>query len=373
MGAVLHNSGPNPSLETGFLLLGKIKVPDRPPDRPSARTPAPPCDYATDVVIVGAGPVGLFAVFECGMLGMGCHVIDSLADIGGQCRALYPEKPIYDIPGYPRIDAGELVDRLAQQAAPFAPVYHLNQQVVGYDRAGDWHVVTTSAGTRIAARAVIIAAGAGAFGPNRPPLAGIDSYERSGAVGYLVKKRGDYAGKDIVIAGGGDSAVDWALSLSDVARKIYFVHRRDALRASPDNVARLRADTKIELVIPYQLHALIGDGETLAAVDVADLTGATRRLDAQHLLAFFGMVPQLGPLKDWALGITLHHIPVAPSTCATQLDGVFAIGDVADYPGKLKLILTGFAEAASAAHAIHPLVFAGEALHFEYSTSKGLP
>lgn len=343
---------------------------------PSA-IPAPACDHVTDVVIVGAGPVGLFAVFECGMLKMRCHVIDSLEDVGGQCRALYPEKPIYDIPGYPRIDAGELVDRLREQADPFAPTYHLKQQVVGYERAGDWHVVTTSQGTRIAARAVIIAAGAGAFGPNRPPLTGLESYEASGAVSYLVKKRSDYAGKDIVIAGGGDSAFDWAISLADIARKIYFVHRRDSFRAAPESVARLRelaaAGNVVDMVIPYQLSALIGDGAALSAVEVADLDGTTRALPAQHLLAFFGMVPQLGPLKAWDLGITLHHIPVDPSTCATQLDGVFAIGDVADYPRKLKLILTGFAEAASAAHAIHPLVFGGEALHFEYSTSKGIP
>ena len=340
-------------------------------------TDAPACDHATDVVIIGAGPVGLFGVFECGMLGMRCHVIDSLEDIGGQCRALYPEKPIFDIPGYPRIDAGELIDRLHEQAAPFAPVYHLSQQVTGYERSGNWHVVTTSTGTRIAARAVIIAAGAGAIGPNRPPLDGLESYEASGAVNYLVKKRADYAGKDIVIAGGGDSAIDWALSLSSVARKIYVVHRRDSFRASPDSVARLRALAStgdvVEMVIPYQLHALNGNGTTLESVSVADLDGATRVLPAQHLLAFFGMVPQLGALKEWDLGIALHHIPVDPATCATRLDGVFAIGDVAEYPRKLKLILTGFAEAAAAAHAIHPLVFDGAALHFEYSTSKGLP
>lgn len=343
----------------------------------ASHSPAPACDHVTDVVIVGAGPVGLFAIFECGMLKMRCHVIDSLEDVGGQCRALYPEKPIYDIPGYPRIDAGELVDRLREQADPFAPTYHLNQQVVGYARDGNWHVVTTSNGTRIAARAVIIAAGAGAFGPNRPPLTELESYEASGAVSYLVKKRNDYAGKDIVIAGGGDSAFDWAISLSDIARKIYFVHRRDSFRAAPESVARLREIASksdvVEMVIPYQLGTLVGDGTALRAIEVADLDGKTRELPAQHLLAFFGMVPQLGPLKDWNLCITLHHIPVDPATCATQLDGVFAIGDVADYPKKLKLILTGFAEAAAAAHAIHPLVFEGAALHFEYSTSKGIP
>lgn len=340
------------------------------------QTQPPEGTTATDVVIVGAGPVGLFAVFQCGMLKMRCHVIDSLEQTGGQCRALYPEKPIYDIPGYPRIDAGDLITQLEAQAAPFAPVYHLNRQVTGYHRDGDWHIVTTSQGDNIACRAVIVAAGAGAFGPNRPPLDGIEHYEGRG-VSYLVRARSDFSDKTIVIAGGGDSAVDWTLSLADVSRKIYFVHRRDSFRAAPESVARLRAlaaeTDKIELVIPYQLHALEGDGQKLHAVVVADLDGGTRRLDANALLPFFGLTPQLGPLESWGLGITLHHIPVDAATCATALPGVFAIGDVATYPHKLKLILTGFAEAAAAAHAIHPLVFPDTALHFEYSTSKGIP
>lgn len=339
---------------------------------------APPAGdhVVTDVAVIGAGPVGLFAVFECGMLKMRCHVIDSLEQIGGQCRALYPEKPIFDIPGHPRIDGGALIDQLEAQAAPFAPVYHLNQQVIEYRQEGGWHILTTSKGASIAARAVIIAAGAGAFGPNRPPLADIERYEGAG-VAYLVKSRHDYAGKTVVIAGGGDSAVDWALSLSEVAAKIYVVHRRDSFRAAPESVDRLRMlaaqGDRVEMVIPYQLHALQGDGHKLQAVTVADLDGGTRDLPCDALLPFFGLVPALGPLKDWDLGISLHHIPVDPATCETRLPGVFAVGDVAEYPRKLKLILTGFAEAAQAAHAIHPLVFPGEALHFVYSTSKGLP
>lgn len=339
--------------------------------------PAPAgCHIASDVVIVGAGPVGLFAIFQCGMLNMRCHVIDSLEQPGGQCRALYPEKPIYDIPAYPRIDGGDLITQLEEQAAPFSPTYHLNQQVTAYSRDGDWHLVTSSRGTTIAARAIIIAAGAGAFGPNRPPLTGIEDYEGR-SVFYLVKSRQDFAGKRLVIAGGGDSAFDWALSLADIAAKIYFVHRRDSFRAAPESVTRLKAlaaqSDKIEMVIPYQLHGLRGEDGQLTGVEVADLDGKTRLLEADVLLPFFGLVPQLGPLKEWDLGITLHHIPVQQATCETRLPGVFAVGDVAEYPGKLKLILTGFAEAAAAAHAIHPLVFPGQALHFEYSTSKGIP
>lgn len=331
--------------------------------------------HVTDVVIIGAGPCGLFAAFECGMLKMSCHVVDSLEQIGGQCSALYPEKPIYDIPAWPRISGGDLIARLEEQAAPFAPVYHLNQQVTGLARTQGGFDLTTSAGTSISCRAVIIAAGAGAFGPNKPPLAGIEAYEGRG-VAYMVRRRDDYAGRRVVIAGGGDSAVDWSLSLAEVAQKIYFVHRRDKLRAAPDSVEKLQqlaAAGKVEMVIPYQLHALHGDGTALQGVEVADLDGKTRLLEADALLPFFGLTPQLGPIADWGLNVALHHIPVDPATCETALPGVFAIGDIATYPRKLKLILTGFAEAAQAAHAIHPLVFEGQALHFVYSTTKGLP
>jgi len=329
----------------------------------------------TDVAIVGAGPVGLFAVFECGMLQMRCHVIDALAVAGGQCAALYPEKPIYDIPGYPRIDAAELIDKLAEQAAPFAPVYHLGHSVTGLEATEDGFVLQTGIGLRLSARAVIIAAGAGAFGPNRPPLADIEAYEDK-SVFYYVRRREEFRGRRVVIAGGGDSAVDWALALADIAERVMVVHRRAKFRAAPDSATRLQqlADTgQIDLVIPYQLHALDGDGGELQAVIVADLDGNTRRLEADRLLPFFGLATDLGPLAEWGLDLSHHHIAVDPASCATSRPGIFAIGDIATYPGKLKLILSGFAEAALAAHAIYPLVHPGEALHFEYSTTKGVP
>src|SRR5947207_1951770 len=215
-----------------------------------------------DVAIIGAGPVGLFAVFECGMLQMRCHVVDALSVPGGQCAALYPEKPIYDIPGYPRIDAAELVDRLVEQAAPFAPVYRLGHPVTGLKAADAGFLLETGSGIRIEARAVIVAAGAGAFGPNRPPLAGIEAFEDQ-SVFYFVRRREDFRGRRVVIAGGGDSAVDWALSLADVAERVMVVHRRPKFRAAPESAARLQqlADAgRIELVIPYQLHAHEGDG-----------------------------------------------------------------------------------------------------------------
>ena len=329
----------------------------------------------TDVAIIGAGPVGLFAVFECGMLDMKCHVFDALDVAGGQCAALYPEKPIYDIPGYPRIDAALLVDKLAEQAAPFAPSYHLGHGVTALEETTDGFVVGSAGGVRVAARAVIIAAGGGAFGPNRPPLAGIEAYEGK-SVFYLVQRREDFRGKRIVIAGGGDSAVDWALSLAELAASVMVVHRRPKFRAAPQSQARLEQlakDGKVELVIPYQLSGLQGADGKLDAVVVADLKGNERRLEADYLLPFFGLATELGPLAQWNLAFDDNRIAVDPASCAASRAGIFAIGDIATYPGKLKLILTGFAEAAAAAHAIHPLVHRGEALHFEYSTTRGVP
>jgi thioredoxin reductase (NADPH) len=331
--------------------------------------------YSTDVVIIGAGPAGLFAAFECGMLKMKCHVIDSLEHIGGQCIALYPEKPIYDIPAYPFILAGELIQQLEEQAKPFNPAYHLKQQVTGLKKNGNRFDITTSAGITINCAAVLIAGGAGAFGPNRPPLDNLAEYEGK-SVFYMVKRRDDFRHKTLVIAGGGDSAVDWAISLADIAKKIYFVHRRDKFRAAPESVDRLNAIAKtgkVEMVIPYQLSALRGENGMLEAVELADLDGKKKTVGADAVLAFFGIVPNLGALTTFGVAIENHHIPVDPSTQQTGMEGIFAIGDIATYPRKLKLILNGFAEAAMAAHAIHPLVFPGQELHFVYSTTQGVP
>ncbi len=335
-------------------------------------------ELQTDVAIVGAGPVGLFAVFELGMLKMRSVVIDTLDALGGQCAALYPEKPIYDIPGYPKVMAYDLVEKLAEQAAPFEPAYLLGQRVEALDRAGDGYLLSTSAGRRVRARAVAIAAGVGAFGPNRPPLAGLEGYEASGAVQYMVPKPEAFRDKRVVIAGGGDSALDWALNLAPLAASVAVVHRRAKFRAAPDSVAKLQSlagdpASNVELVVPYQLHGLEGDGTHLSAVVVEDLDGDARHLPADVLLPFFGLSMNLGPIADWGLGLDKHHIVVDPQTCQTSTPGIFAIGDIATYPGKLKLILCGFSEAAMAAHAIYPLVHPGEALHWEYSTTKGVP
>jgi thioredoxin reductase (NADPH) len=330
----------------------------------------------TDVAIVGAGPVGLFAVFECGMLKMKCHVVDALEQVGGQCVALYPEKPIYDIPAWPSIDALGLIEKLEEQIRPFHPVFHLGQRVEKLTQQGDRWLLETSAGTRIDARAVIIAAGVGAFGPNRPPLDHLERYEGK-SVFYLVKRREDFRNKRVVIAGGGDSAVDWALSLPEVCSKVYVIHRRPKFRAAPESVSRLDQlvqEGRVELVVPYQLARLEGtEGGALTGVVVATLDGEERVLEADVLLPFFGLAMNIGPIAEWGLDIDAKHVTIDQATCATNLPGIYAIGDIAHYPHKLKLILCGFSEAAMAAHAIRPLVHPGEAYHFEYSTTSGVP
>jgi thioredoxin reductase (NADPH) len=330
----------------------------------------------TDVAIIGAGPVGLFAAFECGMLKLSSLLIDALDAVGGQCTALYPEKPIYDIPAHPAIEAGNLIGNLERQIAPFDVPRLLGRRVESVTGQAGAFVLGTDQGEAIHAKAVLIAAGAGAFGPNRPPLEGLGIYEATGCVQYYVRRKEDFRGKRVVIAGGGDSAVDWALALKDIAASVQVIHRRPKFRAAPETAAQLDAAARageVELVIPYQLHALHGEGGTLTHVEVADLDGATKRLAADVLLPFFGLSMDLGPIAGWGLDLARNHVAVTAATCETSVAGIFAIGDVASYAGKLKLILQGFSEAAMAAHAIHPIVNPDVALHFEYSTSKGVP
>jgi len=334
----------------------------------------------TDVAVIGAGPVGLFAIFQCGMLKMSCHVIDALDEVGGQLSALYPEKPIYDIPGHPEVLAGDLISMLEAQAAPFSPTYHLGQQVTGVEPGpgGRW-TLTTTRGTVVDAGAVIIAAGVGAFGPNRPPLDDIQAYEGLGAglgVNYLVKRREDYRDKKVIIAGGGDSAVDWAISLAEVAASVQVVHRRSKFRAAPDSVGRMQALVdagRVDLVVPYQLAGLDGSENKLEAVRVRDMDGHTRSLDADVLLPFFGLSQNIGPIADWGLSLEHNLITVDRDTMNAGQPGIFGAGDIVTYPGKLKLILMGFSEVSQAVHGARDHVHPNEAYHFEHSTSAGTP
>ena len=331
-------------------------------------------EIITDVAIIGAGPVGLFTVFECGMVGLSCHVIDALDEVGGQCTALYPETPIYDIPGHPVLQASDLILKLEEQAASFGPVYHLGQTVVSLSDNDSFKELRTSKGTIIKARAVVIAGGSGAFGPNKPPLEHIEEYEGR-SIFYTVRKKNDFISKDIVIAGGGDSAVDWAIALAAVAKSVCLIHRRDKFRAAPasvKNLEQLVSKGLVELLTPYQLHGLNGRDGYLEAVELKSKQGEIRTIKADVLLPFYGLSMDLGPINDWGLGIKHNHIAIEPTTARTNITGIYAVGDIAAYNNKKKLILTGFSEAAFAAYDIYELLYPNEPLHFEYSTTKGL-
>lgn len=326
-----------------------------------------------DVLIVGAGPVGLFAGFQAGMLGMKTVIVDNLDMKGGQCSALYPEKPIYDIPGYPEIAAQDLVDNLAKQANIFNPDYLLSTQIEKIEKKEDDFLVSTNKGEKITVKVIIIAAGCGAFVANKPPLKDIESYEDK-SVFYDVRNRNLFTDKTVAIAGGGDSAIDWALNLSDIASKIYLIHRRDKFRATPAMVEKVKNNNKIEILTPYQLSSIEGNDGQIDHINLESIQDQSIcKVKADILLPFFGLKMSLGPILNWGLNIHRNHIEVKNTYYQTNIDGIYAIGDIASYEGKLKLILTGFAEASSALHHAYPKVFAGKKLHFEYSTSKGLP
>ena len=325
----------------------------------------------TDVVLIGAGPVGLFAVFELGLLNMRAQVIDILPRAGGQCSELYPEKPIYDIPALPVVSGQELTDRLMQQIAPFKPGLHFNQMVTELQQLDDkrWRV-RTDAEQEFVAPVVVIAAGGGSFQPKKPPIPGIERFEGKG-VAYAVRRVEALRDREIVISGGGDSALDWVLALAPLAKRLTLVHRRDAFRAAPDSVTKMRAlleQGKIDFHLG-QITELQGK-ETLEAVQVKTPDGDTRRIACTDFLPFFGLTMKLGPLADW--GIQLHEnlIPVNTEDFATDRPGLYAIGDINTYPGKLKLILCGFHESALMAQSAFRLVFPGEKLLFQYTTSS---
>lgn len=328
-----------------------------------------------DVAVIGAGPVGLFAVFALGQVGLSAVVVDALHETGGQCAALYPEKPIYDIPSRPTVSGAALIDDLLKQAEPYAPQYLLGRRVETLADRGGRFELALSDGSRLCVGSVIIAAGAGAFGPNRPPIDGIETYEGS-SVFYSVRTPERFRGCDVVIAGGGDSAADWAVFLADVAASVTIVHRRPVFRAAPATVAameRLAAAKRINIATPRSLSSIDGEGGRLSTVSVTDGEGQVDVLRADALLCFFGLAKDLSAVSAWGLDADRRGIPVDPATMATQRPGIFAVGDIVHYPGKLKLILSGFAEAAAAAHAARCYLRPDQTFHFEYSTSRGQP
>ncbi len=327
--------------------------------------------YKTDILIIGAGPAGIYTAFQAGILGMRSCVIDTLDRPGGQCTFLYPDKPIYDIPAYPEIKAQLLIDKLLQQASRFAPKYLLNQTAIRLKRDKDQFEVITSKGIKIYSKVIIIAAGAGSFTYNKPPIKELEQFEGS-SVFYYVVNRNNFYGKKIVIAGGGDTAIDWAINLSSVA-KVYLVHRRDKFRASPSSVEKMRKMAKeglIELIVNYQLTALRGKDQQLEEVIISNYNGEIKTIKANILLSCFGLIQKLGSILEFGLNIKNHHIEVSYPYCETNIAGIYAVGDIAYYKGKLKLILTSFAESAFALHHAYNRVFEGKALHFEYSTTK---
>jgi len=327
----------------------------------------------TDVVIIGAGPIGLFAVFELGLLDMKCHLVDILDKIGGQCAELYPEKPIYDIPGIPYTSAQGLVDALLQQIKPFKAQYHLNEMVESVEKIGDpLFRVKTDQGKAFESKVVVIAAGGGSFQPKRPPIPGIEAYEGK-SVFYSVRKMEAFRDKRILIVGGGDSALDWTLNLAPIARHLTLLHRRSEFRAAPDSVNKMMAlegEGKIDLVLG-QVTSLTGSNGQIEKAIVKTNEGSIFEIACDALLPFFGLTMKLGPVANWGFELKNNElIPVDTAAFETSVPGIFAIGDINWYPGKLKLILSGFHEAALMAQKAHGYVHPGKRLVFQYTTSS---
>lgn len=326
----------------------------------------------TEVVIVGAGPCGLFQVFELGLLGIAAHVVDSLTTVGGQCTELYPDKPIYDIPALPICGAQELVDRLQQQIAPFKPQYHLGQEVCELTpHENGRFTVRTAVGTTFDAGAVVIAAGVGSFQPRRLGLPGADAFEGN-TIQYRVQNAAQHRGKSLVIFGGGDSALDWVLDFAPHSKALTLVHRRADFRAAPASVARMQAlvaEGRMRF-IEGLAESLLSEGEQLRGVIVKDSNGSVHELPAEQVFAFFGLSPKLGPIAQWGIALEKKALPVDTEKFQTSVRGIFAVGDINTYPGKKKLILSGFHEAALAAFAIQAHLYPAKKQFLQYTTTS---
>lgn len=328
----------------------------------------------TDICIVGAGPVGLFAVFEAGLLKMRCHLVDVLPQIGGQLTEIYPKKPIYDIPGFPEITAGELINNLSKQIEPFRPGFTLGEKVTGVTKTTDnSFLVQTSDGTTISCKALVIAGGLGCFEPRKPEIENIGKFEGKGVL-YFVKDPETFRDKKIVITGGGDSALDWTIHLASLAKHLTLIHRNETFRGAPDSaekVFQLAKAGKIDLLLSTNLKSVSGNGH-LDAVSCVDGASNHRTIQSDYLIPLFGLSPRLGPIGEWGLTLDKNAIPVSTTDFSTNIPGIFAIGDINTYDGKLKLILSGFHEAALMAQGAFRFVYPDQKLSFKYTTVNGV-
>lgn len=330
----------------------------------------------TDIAIIGAGPVGLFAVFEAGLLKMRCHLIDVLPQIGGQLSEIYPKKPIYDIPGFPTILAQELIDNLEEQIAPFKPTYTLGERVDGLEKRGEADfLLTTNMGTKIEAKVVVIAGGLGCFEPRKPVIKDLATFENGKGVNYMILEPEDYRGKRMVLAGGGDSALDWTIHLAEIADRVTLVHRSEQFRGAPDSVSKvmeLAEEGKIDLVLNSNLTEVSGNGKLNKVAISNSKTKEVSTIDTDYLIPLFGLSPKLGPIADWGLNIDRNAIEVNTDDYSTNIPGIYAIGDINTYKNKLKLILCGFHEAALMSHSAFKYINPGVKYTMKYTTVQGV-
>lgn len=328
----------------------------------------------TDICIIGAGPVGLFAVFEAGLLKMRCHLIDVLPQVGGQLSEIYPQKPIYDIPGYPTVNAQELVDRLMEQIAPFKPTFSLGERVEQLHQTDDdSFVIQTNDGTEVHCRAVVIAGGLGCFEPRKPAIDRLEEFEGKG-VTYMIKNPETYRGRKVVLSGGGDSALDWTIFLADIASEVTLIHRGDTFRGAPDSAEKvfdLANEGRINLILQSHITGINGNGH-LQKVNIIDRENRESIIETDHLVPLYGLTPKLGPIADWGLNLNFSAIEVNTVDYSTNVPGIYAIGDINTYPGKLKLILCGFHEAALMAQSAFKHVYPEQKLSFKYTTVYGV-
>jgi len=328
----------------------------------------------TDILIIGAGPCGLFTVFEAGLLKLKCHLVDALPIVGGQLSEIYPKKPIYDIPGYPSILAGELVDNLMEQIEPFKPSFTLGERAEKIERIEEKKFrLTTNRGTQIEAPVIAIAGGLGCFEPRKPPIEGIEKFEEKG-VEYMVKDPEKFRDKKLLIAGGGDSALDWTIELADIASEVTLIHRRNSFRGaldSIDKVMELAKSKKVNLITEAQAVGINGNGVLKEVVVKTKQSGEFSK-DVDYFIPLFGLTPKLGPISEWDLNITKNAIDVNTLDYSTNVEGIYAIGDINNYPGKLKLILCGFHEATLMVQSAFKYIYPDQKLSFKYTTVAGV-